>query len=123
MVAGRSRAGVARPLGAASQRGSGLKPEDWPTGSRPGGWRRTGCCLLGGGAGLGPGRRLGAWAGARGWGPGTAAVPRAGVAAWGAGVLASREGWEAGTTGSGGWGSGVGDRDGWEGKGVGNLGS
>jgi hypothetical protein len=54
----------------------------------------AGCCLLGEGAGLGPGRRVGAWAGARGWGPGTAVVPRAGVAAWGAGILASREGWD-----------------------------
>jgi hypothetical protein len=130
-----------------------LKPEDWPTGGRPGllGSGAAGRCLLecwarargwglaaaappgslDGGAQLGlgawpPRRRLGAWTG-------TAAVPRACVAAWGAGSwapglhLQGRLGrgrlglWPLGVAAA--VGSGVGGRDGCEGKGVENLGS
>jgi hypothetical protein len=88
----------------------------------------AGCCPLGEGAGLGPGawpppRSLGGGTRLGAWPPGTAAVPHAGVAAWGARVLASREGWDDWEWRAGGWGSGVGGRDDWEGKGVGNLGS
>jgi hypothetical protein len=104
--------------------------------------------VLGEGAGLGPGawpprRRLGAWTGARGWGLGPGrrgaawepgrGLPQCRVAAWGAGSwapglhLQGRLGrgrlglWPLGVAAA--VGSGVGGRDGCEGKGVENLGS
>jgi hypothetical protein len=118
----------------------------WPPGQRGSGLLPAG--VLGEGAGLGPGawpprRRLGAWTGARGWGLGpgrrgaawsldgdyrSAACPRGRVGRWVLGSWPPPPG-KAGTRTTGtlgvaaAVGSGVGGRDGWEGKGVENLGS
>jgi hypothetical protein len=77
----------------------------------------------------GRGRGAGAWGLAAAWEPergraaGGLGLPQCRVPTWPRGALGSWPPGKAGTTGSGGWGSGVGGRDSWEGKGVGNLGS